>query len=201
MNYISHLKKDKQLRIILKNQPEIKLKKVRNLFLKLCGSIASQQLSTKVAATIFNRFKALYENEPAPEDVMNTPDETLRSIGLSAAKVSYFKNLANFALDQGITGRKLNKMSDEELIGYLTQIKGIGRWSVEMLMMFAMGREDVFAVDDLGIQTAMANLYGLDRKSNKKLKQEMIEISKKWSPYRTYACIHLWSFKDNPPAL
>lgn len=84
---------------------------------------------------------------------------------------------------------------------YLTQIKGIGRWSVEMLMMFSMGREDVFAVDDRGIQVVMAELYGLNKADKKQLKSDMLRISAKWSPYRTYACIHLWDYKDNAPKL
>lgn len=201
MGYFTHLKKDKQLREILKNQTEVKLKKNGNLFIKLCGTIAGQQLSTKVAATIYNRFLALYNNIPAPEEVLNTPDEKLRSVGLSAAKVSYIKNLAAFAIEHGINRRKLNKMNNDELIEYLTQIKGIGRWSVEMLMIFSMGREDVFAIDDLGIQTSMASLYKLDRNDRKNFKEQMLKISGKWSPYRTYACIHLWNYKDNPPAL
>lgn len=201
MGYFTHLKKDKQLREILKNQTEVKLKKNGNLFIKLCGTIAGQQLSTKVAATIYNRFLALYNKIPAPEEVLNTPDEKLRSVGLSAAKVSYIKNLAAFAIEHGINRRKLNKMNNDELIEYLTQIKGIGRWSVEMLMMFSMGREDVFAIDDLGIQTSMASLYKLDRNDRKNFKEQMLKISEKWSPYRTYACIHLWNYKDNPPAL
>lgn len=196
MHYLPHLKKDKLLRAVLKTQQPVKLKKYRNTFLRLCSSITSQQLSVKVATVIFNRFLALYNGNPLPEEVLATPDEALRAIGLSASKVSYLKNLAAFALEQGVESRKLNKMEDEELIAYLTQIKGIGRWSVEMLMMFSLGREDVFALDDLGIQTAIAGIYQIDRSDKKLLKAGMIEISDKWSPYRTYACIHLWNWKD-----
>jgi DNA-3-methyladenine glycosylase II len=90
-------------------------------------------------------------------------------------------------------------MNNEEVISYLTQIKGVGRWTVEMLLMFALGREDVFAVDDLGIQNAMIRLYNLNFKDKKKLKTELLRISEKWSPYRTYACKHLWEWKDNTP--
>lgn len=95
--------------------------------------------------------------------------------------------------------KKLGKMSNEEVIEYLVVIKGVGRWTVEMLLMFALGREDVFAIDDLGVQNAMIALYKLDKTDKKKLKEDMLRLSKKWSPYRTYACLHLWRWKDNTP--
>ena len=90
-------------------------------------------------------------------------------------------------------------MSNEEIIDLLVQIKGIGRWSVEMLLMFTLGREDVFAVDDLGIQQAMTKIYKLEHLDKKSLKEKMLKLSDKWSPYRTYACLHLWKWKDNTP--
>ncbi len=88
-------------------------------------------------------------------------------------------------------------MSDKEIIELLTQIKGVGSWTVEMLLMFSLGREDVFAVDDLGIQQAMAKLYKIEVADKKAMKQQMISIANKWSPYKTYACLHLWAWKDN----
>jgi DNA-3-methyladenine glycosylase II len=164
----------------------------------LCASITSQQLSTKVADVIYKRFLALYGNvEPTPEQIIETPPEKLRGIGLSNAKTQYVQNVARFAIEQGMDHKKISKMTDEEVIAYLTQIKGVGRWTVEMLLMFALGREDVFAVDDLGIQNAMAGIYKIPKEDKKKLKEEMIRISKRWSPYRTYACMHLWRWKDS----
>lgn len=160
----------------------------------------SQQLSAKVATVIHNRFIALYEGkEPTPQQILDTPFDKLRSIGLSNAKANYVKNVAQFEIDFGMDHKKLHKMSNEEVIAYLTQIKGVGRWTVEMLLMFALGREDVFAIDDLGIQNAMIKLYKLDREDKKKLKESLLRISQKWSPYRTYACRHLWDWKDNAP--
>ncbi len=91
--------------------------------------------------------------------------------------------------------RRLNKMTDEEVIEHLTQIKGVGRWTVEMLLMFVLAREDVFAIDDIGIQNAMAQVYGLNRK-HKRFKKQLLTISQAWSPYRTYACIYLWRWRD-----
>jgi DNA-3-methyladenine glycosylase II len=162
----------------------------------------SQQLSTKVADVIHQRFLNLYGGkEPTPQQILDTPFEVLRGIGLSNAKVNYVKNVAQFELDSGMDARKLQKMDNEEVIEYLTTIKGVGRWTVEMLLMFALGREDVFAVDDLGIQNAMIKLYEIRHRDRKKIKQKMLKISQDWSPYRTYACLHLWRWRDNTPVV
>lgn len=196
MSYIEHLSKDRKLAKILVGEPLL-LKPKKQVYLHLCGSIMSQQLSTKVAAVIWKRFLALYEDEsPTPEQILATPHETLRGIGLSNAKVSYVQNVARFAIEHGMEWKQLKKMSDEEVISHLTQIKGVGRWTTEMLLMFALGREDVFAVDDLGIQMAMKKLYKLDDSNKKEFKAKMLQLSARWSPYRTYACLHLWRWKD-----
>lgn len=199
MHYKEHLHKDKKLSIILEHgNHELKLRK--NIPLRLTASIMSQQLSTKVADVIYKRFLALYGNkEPKPQQVLETPSETLRAIGLSNAKVSYVKNVAAFCIEHSITDKKLMKMENQEIVELLTQIKGVGKWTVEMLLMFSLGREDVFAVDDFGIQNAMVKLYKLDVTDKKKLREKMLKLSVKWSPYRTYACIHLWRWKDNEP--
>ncbi|MEO8583940.1 MAG: DNA-3-methyladenine glycosylase 2 family protein, partial [Flavitalea sp.] len=192
------LSKNKKLKKIIEQAGELTLKKRKNIPIRLCASIMSQQLSTKVAAVIFKRFLELYgKKEPTPEQIVATPSETLRAIGLSNAKVAYVKNVAQFAIDYGMDNKKLSKMSNEEVIDYLVQIKGIGRWTVEMLLMFTLGREDLFALDDLGIQNAMIKLFKLDRMNKKEFREQMIKISDKWSPYRTYACLHLWDYKDN----
>jgi DNA-3-methyladenine glycosylase II len=93
--------------------------------------------------------------------------------------------------------RKLYKMSNEEVMDFLLPIKGVGKWTVEMLLMFTLGREDVFAVDDLGIQQGMAKVYGIDMTDKKAMKEKMLKLSAKWSPYRTYACLMLWRWKDD----
>lgn len=197
MEYILHLSKDKKFKKIIEKREPFTLKKRKNIFSYLCASIISQQLSTKVASVIHGRFIALYGGkEPMPEQVLDTDFETLRSVGLSNAKTNYVQNVARFALEHGMDKTKLQRMSEEDIINYLTQIKGVGRWTVEMLLMFALGCEDVFAVDDLGIQNAMIKLYKLGELDKKELKVKMISISNKWSPYRTYACLHLWGWKD-----
>ena len=200
MEYLKHLSKDKKLRKIIAKQKPHKLQKRKNICTWLWASIISQQLSTKVADVIYKRFLDLYEgNEPTPQQILDTPFEKLRGIGMSNAKVSYVQNVARFELESGLEPKRLHKMSNDEVVEYLTQIKGVGRWTSEMLLMFALGREDVFAIDDLGIQNAMIRLYDLNKKNKKKLREEMLIISEQWSPYRTYACVHLWRWKDNVP--
>lgn len=200
MHYIPHLGKDKKLKKLVETGEPHQLKKRKNICTYLCASIMSQQLSTKVAKVIHNRFLDLYGGkDPLPQQIIDTPSDQLRAIGLSNAKVSYVKNVAQFELDHGMDAKKLHKMNNEEVIQYLTQIKGVGRWTVEMLLMFALGREDVFAIDDWGVQNAMINLYKLDRADKKKFREDLLRISAKWSPYRTYACLHLWRWKDNAP--
>ena len=108
----------------------------------------SQQLSTKVADVIYQRFLNLFDTiNPTAEQILALPFDTLRAIGLSNAKTNYVHNVARFAIEKGIDHKHLNKLSNEEVIEYLTEIKGVGRWTTEMLLMFALGREDVFAVD------------------------------------------------------
>jgi DNA-3-methyladenine glycosylase II len=201
MEYIAHLQKDKKLaRAIGEEVHELKLHP--NIPVRMMASIMSQQLSTKVAKVIFKRFLDIYKGkEPKPQQVLDTPPETLRAIGLSNAKVSYVHNVARFCIEHRITDKKLLAMSNDEIVDLLVQIKGIGKWSVEMLLMFTLGREDVFAVDDLGIQQAMTKLYKLDAEDKKGMKEKMLKLSAKWSPYRTYACLHLWGWKDNAPDL
>ena len=200
MDYIAHLSKDKKLRDLLATQDPVTVKARKNIPLRLCASIMSQQLSTKVAAVMFKRFLELYGGkEPTPQQIVDTPFEAIRGIGLSNAKALYVLNVAHFCLEHKIDDKKLKKLSNEEIINLLTQIKGVGQWTVEMLLMFTLGREDVFAVDDYGIQMAMKKLYNLDDSNKKEFKQKMIVLSQKWSPYRTYACIHLWAWKDAVP--
>jgi DNA-3-methyladenine glycosylase II len=202
MEYIAHLSKDKKLAKLMNGNEPFKLKFHKNIPLRLCASIMSQQLSTKVARVIYHRFLELFEGaEPTPEQIVATPFENLRAIGLSNAKAQYVLNVAQFAIDHQLTDKKLKKMSNEDIIELLTQIKGVGRWTVEMLLMFTLGREDLFSADDYGIQTAMKRLYKLDDSNKKEFKEKMLKISQKWAPYRTYACLYLWHWKDNAPML
>ena len=198
MPHLKHLAKDAKLVPLLETLQPYELEKKTNTCLRLCASIMSQQLSTKVAAVIYNRFLGLYEGgNPTPVQIIETPFETLRAIGLSNAKVNYVQNVAQHFLEKKATDESVNGMSDTEVVEFLLPIKGVGRWTIEMLLMFTLGREDVFAVDDLGIQQAMAKIYNLDSTNKKAFKQQMIDISATWAPYRTYACFYLWKFKDS----
>ncbi len=200
MLHIIHLSKDKKLKKIIDLQDPYILVKRKNVYLHLCTSIMSQQLSTKVADVFHKRFLDLYNSKtPTTQQIAETPFETLRGIGLSNAKANYVLNVCRFFIDEKITDATLYKMSNDELIQYLSQIKGVGRGTVEMILMFTLGREDVFPVDDLGIQQAICKLYNIYTSDKKEMKEKMLSISKKWSPYQTYACRYLWGWKDNVP--
>lgn len=200
MDYMHHLQQDKKFSILITQPVHERIKPHKNIMLQLIGSIMSQQLNTKVAKIIYNRFLALYNNKPPKaKQIADTSIETLRSIGLSNAKASYVKNVATFCDEHKITDKKLLAMSNEEIIELLTQIKGVGKWTVEMLLMFALGREDVFSIDDYGVQKAMINIYKLHKLTKKQQREKMLKLSAKWSPYRTYACLYCWRWKDNTP--
>lgn len=194
-----HLSKDKKLKKVIDTHGAIDHKIDTDLHGSLLGSIVSQQLSVKAADTIWKRFVALFPNEDLkPELVLKMDLEKLRGVGLSYQKAGYIQNIARFHLDEGLDYKKLKKLKDDELIEHLTQIKGVGKWTVQMILMFTLGREDVFPEDDLGIQTAIKNLYGVSSEK-KELKTDMHKIAAKWSPYRTIACKYLWRHKDNTP--
>ncbi len=197
MTYKAHLKKDIKLATLLAVDTHV-LKKRKNTPIRLIASIISQQLSTKVAKIIFLRFLDLYGGkEPSCAQVLATDPMVLRGIGLSNSKVSYVQNVAAFFIENKVTDKQLYTLPPDQVIALLTQIKGVGRWTVEMLLMFSLGQEDVFAVDDLGIQQAMIKLYKIKFDSKKDLKIKMLKKSLSWAPYRTYACLHLWQWKDN----
>ncbi len=197
MEHFKHLSKDKIFRTIIKGREPVLLLPRKKVYLQLCASIISQQLSTTVAKVIFNRFLDLYKTkQPSLKQIADTPLSTFRSIGFSNAKASYVHNVCKFIVEYNISDARLAKMSNEDIIDLLTQIKGVGKWTVEMILMFTLGREDVFAVDDLGIQKAITKLYELDATDKKAMKEKMLEISENWSPYRTYACRYLWNSLD-----
>ncbi|MEK7257027.1 MAG: DNA-3-methyladenine glycosylase 2 family protein [Bacteroidota bacterium] len=166
------------------------------VYFDLLGSIISQQLSTKVAQVIENRFLDLFDDRlPHPERILAIEHERLRSVGLSNQKASYMRNIAEFFQRENIENKDWHDMDDEEIIRYLTQIKGVGKWTVEMMLMFTLKRPDVLPLDDYGIQTAIVKLYELTE-TGKALKNRMVEIAENWKPYRSYACYYLWRFKD-----
>ncbi len=192
--------KDKTLaKVIDSVNREIKPAPDIDVYYSLLNSIVSQQLSVKVAKVIWRRFVELFEDQyPKAKQLLLTNDETLRGIGLSRQKTRYINNVAQFSLDNDISFDHLNKMTDEEIVNYLTQIVGIGKWTVQMILMFPMDRPNVFPIDDLGIQNNMKSWYKI-KPEKKELKEKLTKIAKKWEPYRTLACKYLWASGDNVP--
>jgi DNA-3-methyladenine glycosylase II len=174
-------------------------KKRKNIVLRLVSSVLAQQLSISVAKIMYERFLAYFGGkEPSAEEILKLSVEDIRSIGISRQKASYVLNVASFVVANKLTDKKIHQLSDEEIIELLTEIKGVGRWTVEMLLIFTLGREDVFALDDLGIKKGMLRLFPeLSRLSGQELKERMSQLSERWSPYRTYACLYLWKYQGD----
>ena len=167
----------------------------QDVYLALLESIVSQQISVKAADAIFGRFRQLFPNQyPAPEALLARSEADLRSAGLSGQKVNYLRNVAEFTLTQGIDYDLLQQKTDDEIVAYLTPIKGVGRWTVEMLLMFVLGREDVFPYDDLIIRQKMVRAYDVEL-TGKSLKIKLFEIAESWRPYRSVACRYLWRWQ------
>lgn len=167
-----------------------------NLFLEICGSIIGQQLSVKAGNTIEQRFLSLYaDKKPTPSQVLSTDDEKLRACGLSYAKIKYVKGVCEAVINQEIDFESMRSWPDEEIIESLIKLKGIGRWTAEMFLMFSYGREDVFSLGDLGLRNAVSKLYSVDRDDLKKIEK----ISLNWKPYRSLASRYLWKSLNNTP--
>jgi DNA-3-methyladenine glycosylase II len=164
----------------------------------LAESIAYQQLSGKAAATIFGRVRALYPKRKwlDPEQLLATPDKTLRAAGLSRAKTAALKDLAAKTIDGTVpAGRALIRMSDDEIITRLTAVRGIGRWTVEMLLLFDLGRPDVWPVDDYGVRKGFAKTFGRRKLPTPK---QLMKFGEKWRPYRSVAAWYFWRALDTP---
>jgi DNA-3-methyladenine glycosylase II len=190
-------KNDPHMTRLVNTLPPPKKSAKSDLYLALVGSVVSQQLSTKAADTIFRRFCALFpDNYPDAAAVLRKRDTTLRAAGLSGQKVNYIRNIAAFHVDTPMTKARLGKLDDDAVIDHLTQIKGVGKWTVQMLLMFPMDRPNVFPIDDLGIRHAMIDLYGLD-KGARSLYDTLHTIAAAWEPNRTLACKYLWAARDS----
>lgn len=163
------------------------------LYEELVESIIGQQLSGKAADTIFKRFLGLYKDSkfPAPEVLLKTDTEKLRGAGMSYSKASYIKNIAKAFKNGDLDIKILRKMSDEEIIKELTKIKGVGNWTAEMILIFTFKRDDVFSLGDAGLRRAIKNLYSIEKE------KDILRLSEKWKPKRSYACWYLWRSLDN----
>ena len=165
-------------------------------FKALIRAIISQQLSTKAAATIAARFEALFGTFPTPPQVTAMPDERLRSVGLSGQKTGYLRDLCRRIEDGSLPIDALDAMNDESVVETLTQVKGIGRWTAEMFLIFRLHRPDVLPVGDLGIVKAVQRAYKLRKVPTP---DRLTRIGEAWRPYRSVACWYLWASLNNAP--
>jgi len=160
----------------------------------LMKAIVSQQLSTKAAHTIFTRLIALFDGAPTPRTLAALTDVQLRAVGLSGQKLRYMRDLAGKVEDGSLPLQALDAMGDDDVIVALTQVKGIGRWTAEMFLMFRLHRPDVLPLDDLGIVKAVQKAYGLRKTPSA---DRLQKIGEAWRPYRSVACWYLWRSLNN----
>jgi DNA-3-methyladenine glycosylase II len=198
---INHLTKvDKKLgRLIKKLGPCTLAPKNRQPpYEALVEAVIFQVISGKAATTILNRFRALYplKRFPSPSDVLNTPEEILRAVGLSRAKIASIKDIAQKTIDGTVpSSSEIKKMSDTEIIEHLTTIRGVGRWTVEMLLILKLGRADILPVTDYGIRKAFSQTFG---KKSLPSPKALASYGTRWKPFRTTATWYLWKSLGGP---
>lgn len=191
---LTHLKRDKKLAGLIKKFPKPTFQKGRDPFEALCRAIVGQQLSVKAAATIYARFITLYGNQLTPRVVARTKLEKFRSVGLSRQKASYVVDLAKKFLDGTVDPKHFSTTTDEAIRAHLVAVKGIGRWTADMFLMFTLHRPDILPTGDLGIQKGMQKLFKL---KSLPTPEKMEKLAEPWRPYRTVACRYLWDSLDN----
>ncbi len=194
---VKHLKRaDAVLAQAIEQVGPLRLPRIPNRFGSLVRAILHQQLAVKAAQSITRRFCQLYGpgdgRVPTPEELLRTPRRRLRSAGVSPQKMRYLRDLAGRAANGRLPLHRLGRMSDEQVIEVLTEVKGIGRWTAEMFLIFSLNRPDVWAVDDLGLQLAAKNLYRLRRHPSE---AKMRALAEPWRPYRTAAAWYLWQWR------
>lgn len=193
---ILHLSKDKELKVLIDNITLPERSPSKDVYTGLIRSIVSQQLSVKAANTIHGRFLNLFKDGyPNAAELQKLELSHLRGAGLSGQKSNYVKNVASFFVENELFDRNWTQDENYEIIALLTQIKGVGKWTVQMILMFVLSREDVFPILDLGIQQGIKEVYGLTEEK-KELMARMEEIAEPWKPFRSIACLYLWAAKD-----
>lgn len=195
---VLHLSRDRRFAALIRRvgPPRMGIRRQRSPYEALMRAIAHQQLHGRAAEAILARFQALYPTDgfPEPAMVLATEDTVLRTCGLSGAKIAAFRDICTKTLDGTVPGRReAARLSDEELIERLTTIRGVGRWTVEMLLIFTLGRPDVLPVDDFGVREGYRLLYKLEEQPRPKA---LAEIGAKWAPYRSVASWYLWRASD-----
>jgi DNA-3-methyladenine glycosylase II len=189
---VRHLKRvDPVMARIIGEVGPYRIRVNRRRFQALARAIMFQQLAGRAATAIYTRFVALFAGRsfPTPAQVLAIGDEDLRKAGLSRQKSIYLRDLARHVADKSLNFHRFGRMSDDEIIADLTRVKGIGRWTAEMFLMFNLGRPDVLPLDDLGLRSAARNAYGLKDLPSKR---ELEEMGERWRPYRSAACWYLW---------
>lgn len=191
-----HLRKDPVLAPLVEQIQLKPLDLTNDIYLRLLRAIVFQQLSGKAANTIYTRFTALFpEAYPQPEQLLLMSEEELRSCGLSRQKSLYGQNVARYFTNNDLLRQDWSKVSDENIIHQLTAIKGVGPWTAQIILMFTLGRKDIFPTSDLSIRQSIQELYQLNGKG-KELEHLILKVAQAWSPYRTVACRYLWRWKD-----
>jgi DNA-3-methyladenine glycosylase II len=187
---IHYLKKDPKLAKVIKLVGKYQIRLTRNRYESIVEAIITQQLAGSAAKSISKRFRGLYKSRfPKPIDVIKTPDSKLRKTGLSGMKIKYIKDLSKKIESKELKLNTLSRLSDEEIVSQLTQVKGIGRWTAEMFLIFTLGRQDILPVGDLGLKKGIQLLHSMPELP----KEEVMEkIAESWRPYRTVATWYLW---------
>lgn len=196
---VAHLRAaDPVMRGVIDRVGSFEIAMERDLWWALVDAISSQQLSVKAAATIVGRLHALGGGggPPTPEQLLALPDEALRGAGLSRAKTAYVRDVAARWLDGTLRQDAIPRLPDEEVVATLTRVKGVGRWTAEMILVFCLDRPDVLPVDDLGIRVAAQRWYGLPERPGR---AELERIAEPWRPFRTLASRYLWRSLDATP--
>jgi len=188
---------DPVLARIIAQVPPVQANAHEDIYLALLRAIVSQQISTKAAAAIWRKVEGLFlpDGYPEPSVLVAMSDEELRAAGLSYQKAGYLRAIAEFALRDQLDHAHLSQLSEEDFTKHLTQIRGVGRWTAQMIQMFALDQPDVFSEGDLGVQNAMRKHYGLEE-TGRALLRRMSEIAETWRPYRSVACKYLWRSLD-----
>ena len=188
---LNHLGQDPLLKPILGDHIFKVVQPTNDVFVVMLKSIMEQQVSLKAAATIWGRFLSLFDGQPTPAAVLELSDDVIQKCGTSFIKVGYLKNIARFALEDDLSIDYISRLNDEEAIAHLSKIKGVGKWTAEMILMFALDRPDVLPLDDLVIRNAMIERYAVTSEK-RQLRLDLEEIAEAWRPYRSYACYALW---------
>lgn len=187
---LTHLKKDPVMRKLIGKYEFPKWSDSSDVFSDLIEAIINQQLSSKAGETIFNRFKGLFKAQSFPtyREILTLSDEAIRACGISYTKITYIKGVCKAVGEKILKIEQLYELSDKEVVRELTKHKGVGRWTVEMILMFSLKRMDIFSMGDLGLRTAVSKWYNVDRDDHKAIEA----IALQWRPYRSIASRYLW---------